>query len=162
MKGGNMVRYYFARVLAHFCALMLVPALWWYTPKVLLAIIRMNTAAMNWVIHLGVGFIPDPTAQHYAIRILQIGDTVSRMLRAGLALVPVEYRDQVEVLARVRYEPGGWLMIGQITTVFFITWLCLRRRPEKNIRKEMISRIEPILDPRPTRLPRAGGWPSKQ
>lgn len=161
MKGGIMFKFYFARVLAHLAALMVVPVLWWYAPKSLLVVIKFNTMVMNEVVHAGVRLIPDPTVQHIAKRVLQVGDTMARMLRAGLSLVPVEYRDQVEVLARVRYEPGGWMMIGELGLIFFGIWLWLRWRRENRIRKEIIRNLEPLLEPHPLRLPRAD-WPVKE
>lgn len=143
-----MWKFYFARVVAHFAALMVVPVLWWYAPKSLLVLIKFNTALMNGVVHAGVGLIPDPTVQHIARRVLQVGDTIGRMLKAGLSLVPIEYRDQVEVLARVRYEPGGWMMVGELGLIFFGVWLWLRRRGGDKLHQEA-TRLEPTLEPRP-------------
>ncbi len=153
------MKFYFARVMAHFAALMMVPLLWWYAPKSLLFVIKLNTQMMGWVVYTAVGFIPDPTARHYAGKLLQVGDAIGRMLKAGLILVPANYRDQVEVLARVRYEPGGWMMVGELGLIFFVIWLWLRRRPQGKLHQEA-PRVEPILpDPEPLRLPRADGWP---
>ena len=156
------MRFYFARVMAHFTALMMVPLLWWYAPKSLLFVIKLNTQMMAWVVHAAVGFIPDPTARHYATRLLQVGDAIGRMLKAGLMLVPVQYRDQVEVLARVRYEPGGWMMVGELGLIFFVVWLWLRRRPKEKLLIEA-PRVEPTLPSPPVlRLPRGVDWPERK
>ncbi|OGC87001.1 hypothetical protein A3D70_02065 [Candidatus Adlerbacteria bacterium RIFCSPHIGHO2_02_FULL_54_18] len=141
-------RLYFTRVAAHFAALMVMPLLWWYWSKSLLWVIRWNTWAIGWLIQKGVLLIPDPDARHYATRVLELSDMLGRAIRAGLTLVPIEYRDQVEVLARVRYEPGGWLMVGQLSLILFFVWRLLTRpRRVRKFRKEPPSylRKEPPL-----------------
>lgn len=117
------LRFYFTRVVAHLVTLLTVPTVWWYYPKALLFVIKTNTAAMGWIIHRGVDQIPNPKLRYYISSVLQAGDWLASKLGTALLLVPTEYRDRVEVLARVRYEPGGMLLVAQVlAVVFFILW----------------------------------------
>ncbi|SRR3989344_3033518 len=126
-----MVRFYFARVCSHALTFAALPVVWWYWPKVLLVVIHVNTAAVSWIIHAGITTIPDPQVKRYAELAMKPGEWFSSALSNGLMLVPVSYRSQVEVLARVRYEPGGWMLVAECAAVFLIAWRLLRRRKKR-------------------------------
>ena len=127
-----MFKFYFARVVARTIVIVAIfPLVWWYEPRALLAVINVNTAGVNMVVRTGISFAPEPW-DHYGKRLLQIGDAAVWTIRKGLNLVPEEHRDRVEVLARVRYELGGWLMVGEFAAVLLGLWLWRRRQREKN------------------------------
>ena len=62
---------------------------------------------------------------------LRIGEAAEWMMEKGLRLVSEEYRDQVEVLARVLYEPGGWMTVVEVGMVLFIILVVRRRNRER-------------------------------
>lgn len=142
---------YFARVMAWFLAFAALPILWWYYPKALLVVIRLNTALIAWVIQKGVSNIPDPQIERYVRWALKPGEWFQWGLNRALTQVPEVYRDHVEVLARLRYDPGAWMVLGELATVLFTAWLVwcsLReRRKLRQWRRDQLARKEPHFTP---------------
>ncbi len=138
---------YFARVVSWFLALVALPVWWWLHPRSLLAVIHVNTECIGWVIRQGVEHIPNPQIQRYVRYGLKPGEWFQWGLQKALTQVPLEYRDHVEVLARLRYDPGAWMVVGEVAAVLFLTWLVLRwskrRRELVKFKRNFHSRKEP-------------------
>ena len=143
-----MLNFYFKRVVAHTLVLISIPLTWWFYPHALLQVVSFNTRMVERLILMGIDNIPDPT-RHYVKLALKPGEWLSAGIHKALILVPVNYRDQVEVVIRLKYDPGAWLMLFEATFVVLLAWFLVSwyfdRRKLHRWRKLQSQKREPTF-----------------
>jgi hypothetical protein len=146
-KGAQMLANWLRRLVTHLLAYATVPVVWWYFPKVLLVVMHLNIAAVGWVVRTAVDHIPNPDVQQYTRWAMKPGELLSRAVNTGLEFVPEQYRDRVEVLVRLKYDPGAWITVTEIGAVYYLLWIYRRRHRERRtiVVHKRHQRIEPTF-----------------
>jgi hypothetical protein len=149
LKGGIMVAFFVRRTLAHMLVLLSIPFCWWFFPRAMLVVISLNTSMANWMIHKGIENIPDPKIRQKVELVLIPGEWLSKGIHKALVMVPREYRDRVEIIVRLKYDPGAWLMIMEAVPILLIVWRLVsfgfERHKLRRWRKSQDSRREPMF-----------------
>lgn len=145
------LRYFLLRVATRTAAMLLIPLMWWYASKVLLLVMRANTALVAWGLSKAMVYAGEPW-DHYALRFAQAKRWVDRGVTFALSGVSEEYRDRVEVFVRLFVLPdvGAWMMVGQLAGMFTLCFFLLRAH--RNRRRSQVASI-PEAPVKPAALP---------
>lgn len=126
-----MIQFYVARVLAYLAARMVIPAVWWYSPKTFIPLIEFNGGLVERVLRYLTDAAPKPLGD-IAREVLWLADKAATAIQWVVRWrTTPEVRDHVEVLAKAFFTPGGWLMVAQVTFIIFVMiriWRNLRER----------------------------------
>lgn len=143
-----MLNFYFKRMVAHTLVLISIPLTWWYYPHTLLVVVSYNSHLAILAIRHGIEYIPDPIKGY--VKLAQMpGDWLSKGVHKALILVPMEYRDRVEIVVRIKYDPGAWLMMLEAVFLILLAWRLVSwwfdKRKLRNWRKLQSQRREPTF-----------------
>jgi hypothetical protein len=154
-----MLRFYIAKVLAYLAARMVLPAVWWFSPKSLTRWIDFNGWWVKALLDYAIASASPPWST-IAREFLWVTDKVGSFIQFTLRWrVGPAVRDHVEVLAKAFFTPGGWLMVAQLTFGIFLMirmfqFIRKRRRASKEKRVAYQEKAPTVEEGR-KRLPQA-------
>jgi hypothetical protein len=131
----NYLRYVTRRWIARAISILWGVSLWYYYPEALNEAIKVSTRVVGWSVRVAAYYAPEPYNE-YGKTLLDWGDVTKWIIDRSLSFVPPAHRARVEVLVRLRYEPGAWLVVFFFGSAVVMVWVVTRDRAKKRTPEE--------------------------